>query len=291
VLQSERIYNDQITPLPRREVDVRDLLKTVWRHKSIVAATAAVFTAVAIYLALTATPLFRGEATVSLVHDTGAGGMGEIAGEIGGLASLAGLNLNESGQDRERLAVLQSRRLVEEFVKRNGVLPLLSKDAKKPPTLWVGVRQFQKSYLLITEDKLKGVTTVTIDWTDPATAARWANAFVELANELIRRRAIDNASRNIDYLNKQVARTNDVELQRVMYNLIESQTKTLMLANGRDEYAFTIVDPAVAPEKRVSPRRTLMTLTGFVIGLVFGAVVALVFDKVRRRAPGTHPRK
>jgi len=187
--------------------------------------------------------------------------------------------------------VLQSRQLVEEFVKRNGVLPQLSRGAKQPLTLWAGVLQFRKNFLLITQDKTKGVTTVTIDWTDPATAARWSNGFVELANELIRKRAIDNANRNIDYLNKQVARTNDVELQRVMYNLIESQTKTLMLANGRDEYAFTIVDPAVTPEKRHSPRRTLMTLTGLFIGLVFGALVALVFDRVKRRVPGMHLRK
>jgi uncharacterized protein involved in exopolysaccharide biosynthesis len=285
------MFSDEVTPLPRREVDVRDLLKTVWRHKLIVALVTAVCTATAIYLALTAIPLFRGEATISVVHELGAGGMGEIAGQLGGLASLAGLGLNGNPQDREWLAVLQSRQLVEEFVKRNGVLPLLSPGAKPPLTLWFGVRQFQKNNLLITEDKLKGVTTVTIDWTDPATAARWTNGFVELANELIRKRAIDNAGRNIDYLSKQVARTNDVELQRVMYNLIESQTKTLMLASGRDEYAFTIVDRAVPPEKRHSPRRTLMTLTGFLIGLVLGAIVALVFDRVKRRAPGTYPRK
>jgi len=291
VLQSERIFSNDITPLPRRELDVRELLRTVWRHKAIVALTAAVFTATAIYLALTATPLFRGETVITVMKESG-GGMEELGGgQLGGLASLAGLNLDETPQDRQWMAVLQSRQLVEEFVKRNGVLPQLSRGAKQPLTLWAGVLQFRKNYMLITQDKTKGVTTVTIDWTDPATAARWSNGFVELANELIRKRAIDNANRNIDYLNKQVARTNDVELQRVMYNLIESQTKTLMLANGRDEYAFTIVDPAVTPEKRHSPRRTLMTLTGLFIGLVFGALVALVFDRVKRRVPGMHLRK
>ena len=291
MLQSERIYSNDITPLPRREVDVRDLWNTVLRHKLIVALATAVCTATAIYLALTATPLFRGETVISVMRESG-GGMEELGGgQLGGLASLAGLNLDETPQERQWMAVLQSRQLVEEFVKRNAILPQLSRGAKQPLTLWAGVLQFRKNYLMITQDKVKGVTTVTIDWTDPATAARWSNGFVGLANELIRKRAIDNASRNIDYLNKQVARTTDVELQRVMYNLIESQTKILMLASGRDEYAFTIVDPAVTPEKRHSPKRTLMTLTGLFIGLVVGAIAALIFDRVKRRAPGMHPRK
>src|SRR5205823_3365385 len=119
-------------------------------------------------------------------------------------------------------------------------LPLLSRGAKKPPTLWVAVEKFRKTCLMITEDKLKGLTTVSIDWTDPATAASWANSFVALANEILRTRAIDDANRNIDYLNQQVAHTNVVELQQVMYKLIEQETKSLMLAKGRVEYAFTI---------------------------------------------------
>jgi uncharacterized protein involved in exopolysaccharide biosynthesis len=283
VTPSERVSNTRVSQDTRREIDVRALWHAVCRHKLIVAATTVVFVALALYLALTATFIFRGEVTVAQVQETGAGGLSGIAGQFGGLASLAGLNLNQSSQQQERQAVLESRRLVEEFIKRNGVLPLMARNAKTPPTLWTAVEKFRKASLIITEDKLKGTTTVTIDWTDPATAARWANAFVGLANDLVRMRAIDDASRNIDYLNKQIAKTNVIELQRVMYNLVEQETKTLMLANGRTEYAFTIVDPAVTPEKRVSPKRTLMVASGLVVGLLFGAFIAIVYDVVQRR--------
>jgi hypothetical protein len=40
----------------------------------------------------------------------------------------------------------------------------------------------------------------------------------------------------------------------VLYNLIESETKTLMLANARVEYAFTVVDPAVVPGATCQPQ-------------------------------------
>lgn len=264
-------------------MDIGALLRILWRNKLIVVAGAVVFGLLAVYLALKATPIFRGEATITEVQESELGGASSLAGQFGGLASLAGLNIGGSGQSRQWQAVLGSRRLVEEFVKRNDVLALMSPGPGTAQSLWLGVQQFRKDALIITEDKLKGVTTVSIDWTDPVTAARWANGFVALANELIRARAISDATRNIEYLNKQIATTNVLEVQRVMYNLIESQTKTLMLANGRAEYAFMMVDPAVPPEKRISPKRTLMVLSGLVIGGLIGTAVALFYDASRRR--------
>ena len=49
------------------------------------------------------------------------------------------------------------------------------------------------------------------------------------------------------------------------------------------EYAFTIVDHAVPPEVRVSPRRTLMVISGLFIGGFVGSLIALVRNVVRRR--------
>jgi uncharacterized protein involved in exopolysaccharide biosynthesis len=124
--------------------------------------------------------------------------------------------------------------------------------------------------------------TVAIEWTDPVTAARWANDFVALANERIRSRALQDSTRNIEYLNKQIERTTVVEVQRAIYNLIESETKNLMLANVRAEYAFRIVDPAVPPEVRSSPRRKLLVLSGLAVGLFAGVFLAFELHLLRR---------
>ncbi len=71
-------------------------------------------------------------------------------------------------------------------------------------------------------------------------------------------------------------------MQRVMYSLIENETQTLMLANARAEYAFRVVDPAVAPEVRSSPNRTLIVLSGGVLGLFIGTVLAFAINLLRR---------
>ena len=116
--------------------------------------------------------------------------------------------------------------------------------------MWLAVKDFKEGVLTIREDKRTGLLTIDVDWEDPAVAAKWANGFVALANERLRTRAIDEATRNIAFLNAQIPQTSVVEVQRAIYNLIESETKTLMLANVRMEFAFTVIDPAVPPERK-----------------------------------------
>jgi uncharacterized protein involved in exopolysaccharide biosynthesis len=239
----------------------------------------------AVYLALTATESFRAEAVVTEVHDNGLSGTGGgLAGQLGGLASLAGVQLGGGGgADANAQGVLASRHLIQEFITAQNLVPQLTVQSGKRATVWFAVKRFQETVLTIHNDPLKGLTTITMDWTDPVTAAKWANGFVSLANDLIRTQAFDDATRNVAYLNKQIAQTSEVEVQRSLSGLIESETKKLMLANGRRDYAFRVVDPAVTPEVRHSPRRTLWVASGLALGFFLGAIFALVHDAFRRR--------
>jgi uncharacterized protein involved in exopolysaccharide biosynthesis len=239
-----------------------------------------------------ATPIYRGEIVITEARQ---GGMGSTAASaaassISEFASMAGVAIPENdAAGREAQAVLRSRHLAEEFIKRNGLVSDLLAHSRQPRTLWRAVERFRKKVVSFRDDKRRGTTTVAIDWTDPTVSARWANAFVALANEIIRTRALDDATRNIAYLNTHIAQTNVLEVQRVMYNLIENETKTQMLASGRVEYAFTSVDPAVPPELRTSPQRTLIVLGSVVLGLVIGCVVAFLYNMAsgnRRFSPG-----
>lgn len=257
------------------EIDLVAVWQVIWDHKYLIALITTVCAVLAVVLALTATEIFRAEVVLTEVHDSDMGGGSGIAGQLGGLAGLVGINLGAAGGvGQEARAVLASRRLVEEFIRRYELLPELLKNSEQKPVMWFAVRQFRDGVLSIKEDETEGTITVAVDWTDAVTAARWANDFVALANEIVRTRAMDESKRNITYLNEQITKTNVVEIQRVMYNLIETETKTLMLANGRAEYAFSVVDPAVPPEIRIRPRRTVMVLLGVVLGLFLGFIAA-----------------
>jgi uncharacterized protein involved in exopolysaccharide biosynthesis len=259
------------------EIDLLALWKFAWGSKYLILAIALLCAVLAGIVAFNITPIFRAEIVVLPVRNGGMGGAGSLSGQIGGLASiasLAGVNLDSGGSaEREAKAILESHRMDEEFIKQNNLVGVLLPNAKTP-TLWLAVKTFREGVLTIKEDKRTGLTTIDVDWKDAAVAAQWANSFVALANERNRARAIDEANRNIKFLNEQIDKTRVVEVQRSMYTLIENETKTLMLANARDEYAFTVVDPAVPPERKLSPHRSIYILFGGFAGAAVGLFVA-----------------
>jgi uncharacterized protein involved in exopolysaccharide biosynthesis len=76
-----------------------------------------------------------------------------------------------------------------------------------------------------------------------------------------------------------------IELQRVMYNLIETETKKLMLANGKPEYTFIVVDPAVAGELPIRPKRTQIFIEAVGLGFGLAFAWALIRELMKARKP------
>ena len=213
------------------------LWRMLWRYRFLIGSTTILAGIAAVILALVVTPIYRAEVVLTEVRDGGMSGATSLANQLGGLAGLVGVSLTTGSPNGDARATLESCRLAEEFIKHHSLLDALFEDSREPPTLWLGVLRLRDGVLSIGEDRRRGTLIVAIQWTDPKIVADWANEFVALANELIRTRAIGDSTRNIAYLNKQIERTNVMEVQRVMYNLIETETKNLMLANARLEYA------------------------------------------------------
>lgn len=276
--------------LDNRDISILEYWHALLSDWRLVAAAIAATTLTSGLFAFLLPPLYRAEVTV--VQGGQEGGIGSttaMLGQLGGLASLAGINLGSlGGGSSEYLAILKSRMIVEEFIRRNTLLPVLFADvwnsdtatwATEPddtPTLWRGVKYFTEEVLTVQEYPAEGIIRVGIKWADPDLAAQWANGLVALANEFIRSRDLAEAERNVAYLNNEIQKTNVVELQQVLYALVRSEMQTIMLANARVEYAFRVVDPAMPPETRSFPNRTLFIAGGIALGGFLGLILVLV---------------
>jgi len=209
--------------------------------------------------------------------------LNSLTGQLGGLAALAGLGSGESGQRAEAIQMLQSQILAREFIQDNKLLPVLFAsdwDARRQGwsgrthTLNDAVEVFDRRIRAVIEDRRTGLVTVRITWRDPGQAASWANEIVRRANDHLRRSTVARAQGSIDYLKREARNADAVEIQQTLYRLMEEQYKSLLLANVSDDYAFSVIDPAVAadPDQYVFPRLGLFTFGG----LFFGVVLALI---------------
>ncbi len=271
------------------EVRLVDLWRTLWGGKLLIAAASVIGAVLGIAASFLITPEFRAVAVVSPVGaDRSGSPLASLAGQLGGLGSLVGLNFGVDDRTVESIAVLRSRSLTQRFIEKNGLLPVLfhedwdpaSKswavdDPEDVPNLWRGYERFDKQVRSVVQDAETGLVTVSIDWIDPQLARDWANGLVAEVNADMRNRAIEQSKKNIEFLRGQLQATNEVELRTAAFGLMEAEMKNAMLSAVRTDYAFEIIDPALTPEKPNWPNRILLAALGLFAG--FGAGVILVF--------------
>jgi uncharacterized protein involved in exopolysaccharide biosynthesis len=219
------------------------------------------------------------------------GGMSSALGQFGGLASLAGINLEpRDSRLEEALAVLQSREFIERFISDHNLLPAFfpkkwdahteswNVPERKQPTPWKGYKYFSKEILNVTRDKKTELITVTVDWKDRAVAADWANEIVERVNAEMRERVLQAAVLSIQYLEKEREQTQLVETREAINRLIESEIRQKMLATVTKEYVFRVVDRALPADidDIERPKRLLLVLLGVVGGALLGSIGVLM---------------
>ena len=270
-------------------VSMGDILGQFWAAKWVVLVTSVCCGLLAYVACHLMQPVYRAEVTLTPVSNA-SGSLKSMSGvleQIGGLAALGGISLPTDSEHSEAMATLTSRLLVETFIKEEQLLPLLFprdwdsnrhefRAGHPAPTLWDGHKVFRTSVMRVTEDKKAGVITLSIDWTDPELAAQWANGLVRRCNLLLRDRAITLARGNIDYVEGALKQASRVEVQDALYRIMETELKKIVLAEGSQEYAFRVIDPAVVPQERNRPRAALLVPLGLLVGAVLGFLGSLI---------------
>lgn len=264
------------------------VLKKRWR---VIGVTALSVIALSSAVALFMRPLYQAEVVV-IYSEAGQGDqqLALLASRLGGIASLAGLDTGETGGARaEALATLRSRQLSSRFIEEHGLMPYLFADlwdaAKQDwrskdesPTIADAFERFDENVRGISEDRTTGLITVSMRGRQRELLADWANQLVRDANSRLRDRAVMEAQQSVDFLEKQLAKTNEIEVRQAIYQLMETQISKATLANVREDYAFRVIDPAVTPQADdyIRPNRPLIVALGVLAGCVIGFLIALL---------------
>jgi uncharacterized protein involved in exopolysaccharide biosynthesis len=265
------------------EISIRDLLAAVWKGRWIVVVSVALFTSLGLAYAFLAPVWYRAETTLAPAERKSLpGGLAQL----GGLASLAGINLPAS-EGSEPLAVLKSKSLIGDFIIDRNLLPVLF-DKKwdsggqkwkvsglEIPDVRDGIKYFDHDIRIVVEDKKTGLVTLAIRWHDPKLAAEWANELVRRTNARLRSQAIEEAQTSITYLQRELASASVISLQQSIGRVLEGQMQTMALARSNEEFAFKTIDYASAPKFWDSPRRATIAVMSLIGGLIAGMVIAI----------------
>jgi uncharacterized protein involved in exopolysaccharide biosynthesis len=86
------------------------------------------------------------------------------------------------------------------------------------------------------------------------------------------------AATNRKYLEEQLGSTTDPFIKQKTYNMIAEQIETGMMAEVKENFAFKVIDPPMAPDKKIKPQRRQIVLLALVISLFAGIGIALVLE-------------
>jgi uncharacterized protein involved in exopolysaccharide biosynthesis len=290
------------------EIDLKELFMVLWSGKRLISAVTGVAAIASVVVALMLPNIYSANALLAPVEQSG-GGMSALMQQYGGLASLAGVSL-PGGEDGSRaqlgMQLMKSRAFIGDFVDRRDILPELmavkawdagsgqivfdSETYDGASKTWVrevepprqpapSSQEAHKAFsaiLGVSQDKQTGYVTVSVEHQSPVVAAQWVNWLVEDVNAAVKAQDVAEAEKSIEYLRDQVTNTSLADLQAVFFDLIQSQTETVMLAEVRQEYVFKTIDPAVAPEEKSKPSRPLICVLGTLLGGMLGVVIVLI---------------
>ena len=303
---SDISHNSEI--VPGDEIDLKELLTVLWDGKWIISAITGIAALISVVIALSLPNIYTSSALLAPAENSG-GGLSGLMKQYGGLASLAGVSLpggEEGSRAQLGMELLKSRAFIGKFVERHDILPELMaveswdpasggllldaqmydaitktwvRDVEPPRLPKPSAQEAHKALneiLRISADKQTGFVSISLDHQSPVIAAQWLNWLVEDLNAAVKAQDVDEANNSIAYLKQQVSETSLADLQAVFFELIQSQTETVMLAQARPEYVFKTIDPAVVPEEKSKPNRALICVLGILLGGMLGFVIVLI---------------
>lgn len=251
------------------------LVLLLWREKLTVITVVTITSLIGIAYALLATPVYKAEVVMTPAGQRSQAGN---LGQLGSLAALAGVNIGSGGGGAASLAVLKSREFAEEFIRERKLEKVLVEDFDDPSKKR-DIRDALKVFLLetrvVSEDKKAGTVTLAIFWKDPVVAAEWANAYVAKLNSTLRDQALDEAERNVKFLQQEISSTDVISMQQSVGRILEAEMQKYMLAKGAEEFAYKIVDRATPPKLRESPRRTLIVIFAALLGGIVATLLIM----------------
>lgn len=281
------------------EVNIVKILQNLWENKLTIIFSTSFFSILAVIYSLTLPDIYESKALLSPVGSESSSS--KSMNNIGGLASLAGINLSNSfgGNSAKALEKVGTLSFFKDNILPNIFLPDLmaakswdagtniityennydldTKTWDETPTTQESYKDFM-DLMTLTSNYDTGFVTVSIKHKSPHVAKEWVELIVNQLNYFFRSYDKKEAQLSIDFLNAQIAKTSYTEINQVIAQLLQNKIQQLTLIEANESYVFSYLDPPMAMEEKTEPNRASMVILGFILGGLFGIFIVLIRD-------------
>lgn len=295
------------------EFDLAELIKVIWKKKISIIVLSIVISIFNVFYALSLANVYTSDAVLAPNDDTQSNM--SVFSDIGGLASLAGIDVGSSSSASDynvTIRSLSSRQFLKDFIEERDlfldIFAVSSYDldtgkTEYDPTLYdvekaQWVRKIQKPYLpkpsayevretllerlTIDKDNKTGFLFLTYTHANPNFAKYILDSLIVDINIYMKNRDIAFYERVSSSLLEAVRGETDKNLIKSIYSLLESNEKKLAIAKASNEYALKIIDQPIVPEKKSYPFRSKMVIIMSLLGGIFSTIFFVIYDHIKK---------
>ena len=290
------------------EIDLRELFTKLWRGRWVIASLCSVALVLASFYLHIAARKYTVSMTFKPVIEEGAGP--NLAG-LGGLASLAGVSLPQSGSGDFATfrTLLRSEEVAERVIAATELLPAIFKNEwdaqqaqfRKPPRGLLG-RSLSGLKSILTGDEKRdyiapnpqrlsifmdrtlglsvnnetGFLTVSAESEDPETLVALIVAATEATDQLMKERYIVNAEQTLQFYQSKILTSRSREHREALAKLISAEDQKLMLTSEGRHFVAEPLTRATTSMDPTSPKSVLVLALALVLGLFSGAALVVI---------------
>lgn len=307
---------------PDDETNLLDYWQVIWKRRNMIGGIVVVSVFATIIISLFMTNIYQAKAVIMPVtsKDSGAsgGGLTALVQQFGGLP---GISMPGSTAASEIVNLLKSNILREKVIQQYNLMPVLfykrwdakqrswkksgvnldpdyylahlsravtpmlsnSTEKKDPdiPDTWDALRLLNE-IVKINQDVKQNTIAISVDLHDPDMAARIVEYFLVTLTNYMSGEAKRVAATNRKYLEGQLESTMDPFIKQKTYNMIAQQIETGMMAEVKENFAFKVIDPPLAPDKKIKPKRVQMVMLSLIVALFVGVSAAFFREYIER---------
>tara|TARA_R110002072_G_scaffold255129_2_gene413863 strand:- start:16365 stop:17327 length:963 start_codon:yes stop_codon:yes gene_type:complete len=306
-IQDPSLSVDSVSLHQNDVIDLKEVMAAIWAGKWLIVCVAALFAVASIIYALSIPDEYKSTAILVPASSSNSSG-GSLSGQLGGLAALAGLSKGAGDSNTVvAMSLIETWGFLESFIVNNHLEPevfavrgwdrannKLIYDSKifdatnnvwldeggvpsqaAKPSSWKLYLSI-KNKINISQDEATGLISLSVEHYSPFVAKKWLDKLIVAINMHAKSRDRADALESIKYLKSQINKTNVSEMQAVFYQIIEEQTKTLMLAEISSEYVLKTISSGKVAEIKSKPKRALMVIFFTLLGSMLAMTFVLV---------------
>ena len=289
------------------EIDLKELFFVLWNAKLFIIVITSFFAVLSVVIALMQPNIY--ESSAVLAPRNAQSSLSGLAAQYGGLAAMAGIQLPGGEEGSKTLIAMEkmkSKQFFEEYLYEEILVELMAaenwdassntlkidadaydlqkrkwiRDVEPPfkpePSMQEAHLEFIEKHFSLSQANETGMVSITVEHISPYVAQKWVNLVINGISNSLRQTDILEAEKAITYLNELRENTNLVNMDVIFSQLIEEQTKTIMLANVSEDYVFQVLDPPYAAEEKSKPSRALICILGTLLGGMLAVLSALI---------------